>query len=228
MDGFGLAERIKHAPELAEAVILMLTSGDIPGDVKRCRELGIAAYLMKPVRRDELRSAIVAALTARSAAKHEAIAETQHANISGQLLADPPGAKRILLAEDNLVNQRVAVRILENAGHVIVTANNGIEALAALAKEEFDLVLMDIQMPEMDGIEAVAAIRLKEKLSGDHLQIVAMTAHAMSGDEARCLAAGMDGYISKPIRSRDLVELVEKQGGRHFRGKREDAPLVVA
>jgi len=227
MDGFGLAERIKHAPELAGAVILMLTSGDRLGDVTRCRELGIAAYLMKPVRRDELRSAIVATLTARSAEKHESREETQCANISAQLPLEPFRARRILLAEDNLVNQRVGVGILKKAGHVVVTANNGIEALASLAEAEFDLVLMDIQMPEMDGLEALAAIRLKEKLTGDHLQIIAMTAHAMNGDEARCLAAGMDGYISKPIRSRDLIELVEKQTRGQFRGKGEAAPLVT-
>jgi signal transduction histidine kinase/CheY-like chemotaxis protein len=211
MDGFGLAERIKSAPHLADAVILMLTSGDRLGDVRRCRELGISAYLMKPVRRDELRASIVAALTLQPAGRHEGKAALQIEAGPVSSLARKPNL-RILLAEDNPVNRQVAVRILEKAGHSVSTADNGRQALNALRKHEFDLILMDVQMPEMDGFEATTAIRLKEQVTGDHLPIIAMTAHAMKGDEARCLAAGMDGYISKPIRGRDLVELVEKHG----------------
>lgn len=121
-----------------------------------------------------------------------------------------PATVRILLAEDNHVNQLVAVRTLRKAGYLIVTANNGREAVKAEAEEKFDLVLMDVQMPEMDGFEATAEIRLREKLTGGHVPIIAITAHALQGYEARCIAAGMDGYISKPIRIRDLIALVEK------------------
>jgi CheY-like chemotaxis protein len=210
MDGFGLAERIKTAPHLADAVILMLTSGDRLGDVRRCRELGISAYLMKPVRRDELRASIVSALTPQTAERGNDNDVLELEDGSSLSLGPPPRTVRVLLTEDNVVNQRVAVRILEKAGYSVITANNGREALEALQEQEFDLVLMDVQMPEMDGLEATTAIREKEKITGDHIPIVAMTAHAMKGDEARCLAAGMDGYISKPIRAHDLLELVEK------------------
>ena len=212
MDGFGLAKRIKADPHLAEAVVVMLTSGDRLGDLRRCRELGISAYLMKPVRRDELRASIVTALSV-----HPAGTDDDRDDRPGDDPAVSPAIPerrtlRVLLTEDNPVNQRVAGGMLAKAGYSVVTANNGKEALKALEEGEFDLVLMDVQMPEMDGFEATAAIRLKEKATGDHMPVIAMTAHAMKGDEARCLAAGMDGYISKPIRGRDLVELVEKHG----------------
>jgi two-component system sensor histidine kinase/response regulator len=229
MDGFGLAERIKNAPRLADAVIVMLTSGDRLGDVKRCRELGISAYLMKPVRRDELRAAIVSALTVQPAKRYEEDDSRQGVTRSGLSLAPRVSTLKILLTEDNPVNQRVAIRILEKAGYSVVAANNGREALKALEEGAFDLVLMDVQMPEMDGFEATTAIRLKEKITGDHLPIVAMTAHAMKGDELRCLAAGMDGYISKPIRGRDLLDLVEKHGREQaMPGKREGAILIAS
>lgn len=228
MDGFGLAERIQAAPHLANAVILMLTSGDRLGDMRRCRELGISAYLMKPVRRDELRASIVSALTVQTAerGKNNDLLELEDG--SGLSSAPQPRTLRVLLTEDNMVNQRVAVRILEKAGHAVVTANNGREALEALQKQDFDLVLMDVQMPEMDGLQATTAIRVKEKLTGDHTPIVAMTAHAMKGDETRCLAAGMDGYISKPIRARDLLELVEKHAHENStRGKFDGSVVAV-
>jgi CheY-like chemotaxis protein len=228
MDGFGLVERIKNSPHLANAVILMLTSGDRLGDVRRCRELGIAAYLMKPVRRDELRASIISALSVRPARLDEQGDALQNDQSNGSSSVEQPRTVRVLLAEDNLVNQRVAVRILEKAGYSIVVANNGREALTALAQQAFDLVLMDVQMPEMDGFEATAAIRLKEKTTGGHVPIVAMTAHAMKGDEERCLAVGMDGYISKPIRARDLLDLVEKhERGPLVPGKFADGNLVA-
>ena len=228
MDGFTLAERIKTSPHLAKAVILMLTSGDRLGDVRRCRELGISAYLMKPVRRDELRASIVTALTAQTAEQDTDGPEHEIANGSGLSSAQESRTLRILLTEDNLVNQRVAVLILEKAGYSIVTANNGREALNALEEREFDLVLMDVQMPEMDGLQATAAIRLKEKVTGDHIPIVAMTAHALKGDEARCFAAGMVGYISKPIRAHDLVGMVEKYAHENTtRGKFNGSVVAV-
>jgi two-component system sensor histidine kinase/response regulator len=226
MDGFGLARRIKTDPHLAEAVIVMLTSGDRLGDVRRCRELGVSAYLMKPVRRDELRASIIAALAVQPTDLEADGVAPQNVDRPVRPAARDRRTLRILLTEDNLVNQRVAGGILEKAGYTVVTANNGKEALEALREQEFDLVLMDVQMPEMDGFEAASAIRLQEKLTGEHLPIIAMTAHAMKGDETRCLNAGMDGYISKPIRGRDLLELVEKHGREELMGSMRERNMV--
>ncbi len=227
IDGFSLAGRIKAAPRLAGAVILMLTSAERFGDVKRCRELGVAAYLMKPVRRDELHTAIVAALIGQPA-EHVEVASAIGDSSASALVRDLRTVQ-ILLAEDNHVNQLVAVLMLEKAGYSVATAKNGSEAVKAVTEQKFDLVLMDVQMPEMDGFEATAAIRLKESVAGGHVPIIAMTAHALKGDEERCLAAGMDGYISKPIRSRDLVALVEKHTGNASpSGKHVDGGNIAA
>jgi len=116
----------------------------------------------------------------------------------------------ILLAEDNLVNQRLAARLIEKRGHTTVVVNNGREALKALERQTFDLMLVDVQMPDMDGFEATTAIREKEKVTGSHLPIIAMTAHAMKGDRERCLAAGMDDYVSKPIHPTELFRAIEE------------------
>ena len=121
-------------------------------------------------------------------------------------------ALRVLLAEDNLVNQRLALRLLEKAGHTVRVAGNGRQALQALERDRFDVVLMDVQMPEMDGMEATAVIRQREKTTGSHLPIIALTAHAMKGDRDRCLAAGMDGCLSKPLQRDELYRLVEAHG----------------
>lgn len=207
-DGFDLAAQVKNTLHFADAVILMLTSGSSSGDVERCRELGVSSYLIKPVRRAELRAAVVAALAAHFVTHLVTHCAEGDAPPVRPLPAGPGIApKRILLAEDNAVNQRLARRILENAGHTVVVAANGNDALAALRSQTFDLVFMDVQMPEMDGFDATAAIRQNELGSGVHIPIVAMTAHAMTGDRERCLAAGMDGYLSKPIRSRELLEI---------------------
>ena len=206
MDGFGLAERIKHNPILAGATIMMLTSGGQRGDAARCRELGVTAYLTKPVKQSELWDAVLAALGRTPLENEPAALVTRHS------LRESQQIYRILLAEDNRVNQSVATSLLEKRGHTVVVANNGREALALLAgaaHHKFDLVLMDVQMPEMDGFEATAAIRETEKEIGGHIPIVAMTAHAMKGDEERCLASGMDGYISKPIRQEDLFRMMD-------------------
>ena len=206
MDGFELVRRIQETPELTQPVILMLTSGDRGDDIARCRKLGISSYLTKPVRRAELRTSIVAAL-AHEAPRRDLTARPVDATSDG-----PPKdhcvSCRILLTEDNVVNQRVALRILEKAGHVVAVAENGKAALRMLAEQTFDLILMDVQMPEMGGFEATALIRQKEERTGRHIPIVAMTAHAMAGDRERCLDAGMDDYLAKPVAASSLLEMV--------------------
>jgi two-component system, sensor histidine kinase and response regulator len=201
MDGFTLAEQIKNEPDLVGASVMMLTSAGHLGDAARCRELGISAYLMKPVRQGELWEALCNVLG--DPLQERAPLVTRHT------LRENRNRARILLAEDNLVNQTLAVRLLEKRGYAVTVTSNGREALAALAKEEFGLVLMDVQMPEMGGFEATAAIREMEKLSGRHIPIVAMIANALKGDQERCLAAGMDGYVSKPIRTNELFATLE-------------------
>ncbi|HQU46468.1 MAG TPA: response regulator, partial [Pirellulales bacterium] len=201
VDGFQLADEINRHPQLAGATIMMLTSGDRPDDVRRCRQLGIASYLMKPVKQSELFDAIVGALGSRSAGG-------PHAE---EPVVAPPGRHlRVLLAEDSVVNQKLAVYLLEKWGHQVTVANNGHEAVARAEAGPFDLVLMDVQMPEMDGLEATAIIRRREAATGAHLPIVAMTAHAMVGDRERCLESGMDDYLSKPIRARELLAVIEQ------------------
>jgi PAS domain S-box-containing protein len=204
MDGFTLAERIKKNHGLAGATVMMLTSVGFLGDAERCRDLGIAVYLTKPIRQIELLEAIcVVMATAPQAKAATAPLVTRHSLREGR-----PHLK-ILLAEDNFVNQTLAVRLLEKRGHMVTVAGNGKEAIAALDKQDFNIILMDVQMPVMDGFEAAAAIRAKERETGAHIRIIAMTAHALKGDEARCIAAGMDAYTSKPIRPAELFALVE-------------------
>ncbi len=206
MDGFSLVERVRDRPELSAATIMMLTSAGHRGDAERCRNLGVSAYLLKPIRQSELREAIARVLGA-----HEikgAIPLITH--FSFQDARDAATSLRVLIAEDNPVNQRLASRLLEKRGHSVALAGNGREALAAIEKERFDIVLMDVQMPGMDGIEATAAIRSREKITGNHVPVIALTAHAMKGDQERCLAAGMDGYLTKPIRIKDLDDLLQK------------------
>jgi two-component system, sensor histidine kinase and response regulator len=206
MDGFTLIERIRQDPELSTATIMMLTSAGHRGDAERCKELGISAYLLKPIRQSELREAIARVLGGHD----QGGAIPLVTRYSLQDARDPSEVLRILLAEDNVVNQRLATRLLEKRGHRVVVAANGREALEALEKETFDLVLMDVQMPEMDGMEATAEIRKKEKLAGGHQPVVALTAHAMKGDQERCLSVGMDGYLAKPIRPQELDDLLDR------------------
>jgi len=197
MDGFGLVELIGQRRELSAATVMMLTSADHRDDKERCRTLGIASYLIKPIRKTELLSALLTAIGENKPA-------ARPAPISHQECAIQHRSLRILLAEDNRVNQTVATRILQKMGHSLVVANNGNEALSLLATQPFDLVLMDVQMPEMDGLTATQKIREGEKRTLSHLPIIAMTAHAMKGDRERCLEAGMDGYVSKPIDKKEL------------------------
>ncbi len=161
---------------------------------------------MKPVRRAELRAAIIQALGSTAGEKAGEPASPV-SKVATRMAPEAPRS-RILLAEDNIVNQRVAARLLEKGGHSVVIVGNGKEAIAALHREAFDMILMDVQMPEMDGFEATKAIR--NSAGGKHIPIIAMTAHAMTGDRERCLEAGMDAYLSKPIRATDLLNLIEQ------------------
>jgi len=204
MDGFGLAGHLKESGVFSTPTIMMLTSGGQRGDAARCEELGIAAYLTKPVRQAELREAVICVLYARQ----EGVAVPLVTRYSLGDKVDFLKSLSILLAEDNRVNQKIALRLLEKRGHHAVLAVNGKEALEALAQASFDLVLMDVHMPDMDGIEATIAIREKEKSTGLHQPVIAMTALAMKGDRERCLAAGMDGYLSKPIDLQQLDDLL--------------------
>jgi len=201
-DGFTLAQQIKDDAELGSTVVMMLSSGARAGDVARCERLGVAAYLLKPIKQSELFDAILMAL-----------------GITGleQEGAPKPDAEpgrqmrplRILLVEDSPVNQKLAVGLLHRYGHTVAVANHGKEALNVLESQEFDLVLMDVQMPEMDGLEATRAIRDKEQQAGSHLPIIAMTAHVLRGDRERCLEAGMDEYLAKPIHATTLLRTME-------------------
>ncbi len=205
-DGFMLAEAIRGQPTFARTVVLMLTSGDRQGDVAKCRELGISAYLFKPIKQSELFNVLVSTLGVNGVEDHATPLP------ASELETLPP--LRILLAEDNLANQKLAVGLLTKWGHRVVVANNGTEAVQAWSDppdgRPFDVVLMDIQMPEMDGFEATAAIRERERSRGRHTPIVAMTAHAMKGDRERCLDAGMDGYLAKPIRQQEVVAVLRQ------------------
>ena len=206
MDGFEVAERIREVPAWGGTSVMMLTSSSCKGDLDRCRELGLAAYLIKPVRRTELLERILTVMGKET--------EKNEAELAVGSLAEKRGIQgvRILLAEDNPVNQLVAIRMLQKQEHQVTVAGNGREALLALettAFAGFDLVLMDVQMPEMDGLAATAAIREREKETNRHIPIVAMTAHAMKGDREMCLAAGMDAYVSKPIHAQELTEIIE-------------------
>jgi two-component system sensor histidine kinase/response regulator len=202
IDGFALAEQIAKHPDLAGSTIMMLSSSGQHRDAARCRELGVAAYLTKPVEPAELLEMIITLLGGRPATgPSPAVAPPPEA---------PPGRRQlhILLAEDNPVNQALVVHLLERRGHAVSVIGDGREVLAALDREPIDLVLMDVQMPGWNGFEATAAIRTREKGTDRHIPIVAMTAHAMKGDRERCLDAGMDRYLSKPIRPRELLETI--------------------
>jgi CheY-like chemotaxis protein/HPt (histidine-containing phosphotransfer) domain-containing protein len=212
MDGFETAERIRNRFDLYQSVIMILTSVGQRGDAARCRELGISAYLTKPIKQSDLFDAIIAVLALRNQ-------DAEHRNlITRHSLRETPSDRaagssknfHILLAEDNVVNQRLATKILAKWGHSVVVASNGREAVDACEKERFDLILMDIQMPELDGFEATQILRAKEEDGRGRLPIVAMTAHAMKGDREKCLTAGMDDYVSKPINRDELFSVIEK------------------
>jgi len=202
LDGFAVAEQALLRPELAGSTIMMLSSSGLEGDVARCRALGIAAYLTKPINANDLLEAMTRTVDG------VAVATTTLAKPAATGVA-PARLIRVLVAEDNVVNQRVALGLLTRRGHTVTVVGNGLEALDALERDAYDLVLMDVQMPVMSGLEATAAIRARERQTGGHARIVAMTAHAMNGDRERCVAAGMDGYLSKPLDPRMLFAIAE-------------------
>ena len=206
MDGLETVARIRENAAFAQVSVLLLSSADRAEYSARSRSLGIARSLIKPVKQSDLLEAIGAALEVAPP-----LDAYGHASRRGEMPGDEPVAvesRHILLAEDGVINQQVAVRLLEERGHSVVVVNNGRAAVEQVAAQSFDVVLMDVQMPEMDGLEATAAIRQAEAPTGGHIPIVAMTAHAMKGDRDRFLAAGMDGYVAKPVRPHELYAAV--------------------
>jgi signal transduction histidine kinase/CheY-like chemotaxis protein/HPt (histidine-containing phosphotransfer) domain-containing protein len=205
LSGFDLVEQIRTIPDLAYPTILMLSSARGLQDVTRSRKLGISVYLTKPIRRSALHSAIRTALRQPNDGALARKASSRRARSSRKL--------RVLVAEDNLVNQKLAASILERAGHTPILVGNGQEAVAAMQKGQFDIILMDVQMPVVGGFEATRLIRDGETPTGRRTPIIAVTARAMKGDREACLAAGMDGYVPKPIRSEKLMELIAELTG---------------
>jgi two-component system sensor histidine kinase/response regulator len=208
MDGFAVAEEMVRNHQHAPATVMMLTSGGQRGDGARCRQLGIGAYLTKPVRQSDLLKAIRLALGAGQAEQSGGGLVTSLAEPADNSPSPAPHSLRVLVAEDNQVNQQLVVRLLQKRGHSVVLAGNGREAIAAYERESFDVILMDVQMPKVGGFEATAAIRARQN-GHPRIPIIAMTARTMKGDREACLAAGMDGYISKPLSPKTLFEEIE-------------------
>ena len=204
MDGFELTEKILRDPALSGLRIMMLTSAGVRGDATRCRKLGILAYLTKPVKQSELLNTIMLVMSKKGAVPDSGRLITKYS------IRELKKRLKILVAEDNIINQKVAAHILQKYGNSVVLAGNGFEALRAWKKEKFDLILMDIQMPKMDGLKTTEKIRKEEKNTGKHIPIIALTAHAMKGDRERCLEAGMDGYASKPLNADELFAVIEE------------------
>jgi CheY-like chemotaxis protein len=220
MDGFALAERINRDPQLADASIVVLTSAGEPGDAARCRQLQVAAYLTKPVQQVELQETLQQVMGGRPKSGVESSTEVHEARPQ---VTDGPIGLRILVAEDNPVNQLLATRLLEKRHHQLTVVGNGLEVLGALERHRdkgFDLILMDVQMPEMNGFEATRIIRERERTQGGHVPIIAMTAHAMKGDRERCVAAGMDGYVAKPIQVQEFYAVIAEVVGQTSTAKR--------
>jgi PAS domain S-box-containing protein len=213
LDGAGVVRQLRQLPELAGLPVAILSSADDPTTLARCRELGVAAYLRKPISQSDLLETLLQTL---GAAAPGAAPEPARLEPQGRPL-------RVLLVEDNPFNQMVARGHLQQMGHAVTVADNGRKALAILKQESFDLALMDVQMPEMDGFEATAAIRQQEQQQGGHLPVIGLTAHAMQGDRERCLKAGMDEYLPKPIDRKQLLETIAA-----VMGQEEAAPPAPA
>ena len=223
MDGLETVARIRANAAFAHVPVLLLSSADRAEYSARSSALGIAHNLLKPVKQSDLLEAIGAAL--------EAAPPVDGPSRRDEVLGDEPVAvesRRVLLAEDGVINQQVAVRLLEERGHSVEVVNNGRAAVEQVAEQSFDVVLMDVQMPEMDGLEATAAIRQAETPTGGHIPIIAMTAHAMKGDRDRFLAAGMDGYVAKPVRPHELYAAVEGCGPNAEAGPLASADVPFA
>ena len=204
MDGFELTEKIRADPSIANTTLIMLTSAGQRGDAARCLELGISAYLLKPINQQQLLKTMTGSL------QKNAVNKTGPSFLTRHSIRESERSLNILLAEDNPINQKLAVRLIQRMGHKVSIALNGRQALEAIETEKFDIILMDVQMPEMDGLEATQAIRTRESLIGrPRIPIIAITAHAMAGDRDRCLEAGMDGYVSKPLNAQELFEIIE-------------------
>jgi len=202
VDGFAVAEKIRQDPDLAKATIMMLSSARRAGDAARCGELGISVYVTKPIRQTELLAAMKRALGLIPGKPAGPVAASGQAR-------NPRRPLRILLAEDNPINQKYAMAVLGKWGHAVSVVSNGQQVLDALARERFDLILMDVQMPRMSGLDAAAAIRRQEEATGEHVLILAMTARAMRRDRHECLAAGMDGYVAKPVKPQEMFDAIE-------------------
>jgi two-component system sensor histidine kinase/response regulator len=201
VDGFTFVEQLRHRRAIAETPVILLTSAGRPVDATRCRDLRIQRHLLKPIRQAQLRDAILDVFGDAG----DRVAIDDRASASAPM---PHRQIRILVADDNAVNQLILKRMLEKLGHEVTLAANGKEAFDIVSREAVDLVLMDVQMPVMDGLESTAAIRRLEQTTASHVPIIAVTAHAIQGDKERFLAAGMDSYISKPIERSELLDAI--------------------
>lgn len=217
MDGFELIAEIRRQPQLENTKVILSTSADRPSDSARCESLGVTACLIKPVKQSELFDAIA------EACEISAVVQ-DHSDAIHELDVQPLRPLTILLAEDNRVNQKLAIGVLQKWDHKVTIAENGLLAVEQWQAGAFDLIIMDVQMPEMDGLEAARKIREIEQQQGGHIPIIAMTAHAMSGDREQCLAAGMDSYVAKPLRMKELLKAISDIERKwHFIEAREEA-----
>jgi len=212
VEAFAVA--VKGDPRVSEVVLVMLTSLGQQGDAERLRSVGFDAYLTKPTRPSQLADVVSAVWSVKRRGAREVfvtrhtIMEARAHDVSSRKSSDPRA--RVLVAEDNVVNQRVAVRLLETLGCSVDIAASGLEAIKMLEAGAYDLVLMDCQMPEMDGYEATREIRRREARAGGRTKIVAMTAHALAGDREKCVEAGMDDFVTKPVRRDTLADVIDR------------------
>lgn len=219
MDGFELIGLIRADSRLADLSVIMLSSADQQGDIARCREVGVDCYLVKPVHNTELRSAIEIVLQKSNSASAAPV-------VTRSSMQAPSSSFRILIAEDNAVNQKFLQRLLERMGHITAVASNGVEAIDFFRTGNFDLIFMDVQMPELDGYAATATIRDLEKASGKHIPIIAMTAHALKGDREKCLSAGMDDYLCKPARLSEIEQALHRAMMANATGTNRETPCT--